>query len=204
MLNLQITLYFVYLAIATLFASFFEVAMFMWSGAHDGSSLLTIVDDCTCLPAPPRILQADRPFFVRPAAVSLCRCWCLLWSSCRHVLAQDLSQQPADHIWRAASAGQRQTARLRQRYLEAALTQDVAYYDKDATTGDILSGLNDDCTAVQNAISEKGAWRDSACVYVCGLHARACCCAGLERQALLAPASAAYLIRRRCRKMHAR
>jgi ATP-binding cassette, subfamily B (MDR/TAP), member 1 len=49
----------------------------------------------------------------------------------------------------------RQAARLRQRYLEAALLQDVTYYDTDATTGDILSGLNEDCTAVQNAISEK-------------------------------------------------
>lgn len=52
-------------------------------------------------------------------------------------------------------SGTRQVARLRQRYLEAALTQEQAYYDTQATSGDVLSGLNEDCQAVQNAISEK-------------------------------------------------
>jgi ATP-binding cassette, subfamily B (MDR/TAP), member 1 len=78
----KLTLYFVGLGAATLVASFFEVAMFMWSGT-------------------------------------------------------------------------RQVARLRQRYLEASLKQEQAYYDTQATSGDVLSGLNEDCQAVQNAISEK-------------------------------------------------
>ena len=78
----KLTLYFVGLGVATLIASFFEVAMFMWSGT-------------------------------------------------------------------------RQVARLRQRYLEASLKQEQAYYDTQATSGDVLSGLNEDCQAVQNAISEK-------------------------------------------------
>jgi ABC-type multidrug transport system fused ATPase/permease subunit len=85
-------------------------------------------------------------------------------------------------------AGQRQTARLRQRYLEAALMQDITFYDRDFTTGDILSGLNDDCTSVQNAISEKvcklqvpcllssysEAWRRAEVLFTCFLCGSAC------------------------------
>jgi ATP-binding cassette, subfamily B (MDR/TAP), member 1 len=52
-------------------------------------------------------------------------------------------------------SGSRQVARLRQRYLAASLNQEQEYYDTQATSGDILSGLNQDCHAVQNAISEK-------------------------------------------------
>jgi ATP-binding cassette, subfamily B (MDR/TAP), member 1 len=52
-------------------------------------------------------------------------------------------------------SGTRQVARLRQRYLEASLNQEQAYYDTQATSGNVLSGLNEDCQAVQNAISEK-------------------------------------------------
>jgi ATP-binding cassette, subfamily B (MDR/TAP), member 1 len=52
-------------------------------------------------------------------------------------------------------SGTRQVARLRRRYLEAALHQEQVYYETQATSGDVLSGLNDDCQAVQNAISEK-------------------------------------------------
>ena len=52
-------------------------------------------------------------------------------------------------------SGTRQVARLRQRYLEASLKQEQAYYDTQATSGDVLGGLNEDCQAVQNAISEK-------------------------------------------------
>lgn len=78
----QIALYFVYLACATLVASFFEVAMFSWAGI-------------------------------------------------------------------------RQVGRLRQEYLEAALRQDITYYDTEGTSGDVLSALNDDCNQVQNAIGFK-------------------------------------------------
>lgn len=53
------------------------------------------------------------------------------------------------------TAGARIASKWRQRYLTAALHQDIAHYDTDLTSGDVVSGLNADCTAVQNAISEK-------------------------------------------------
>ena len=49
-------------------------------------------------------------------------------------------------------SGTRQVSRLRQRFLEASLKQEQAYYDVHATSGDVLSGLNEDCNAVQAAI----------------------------------------------------
>lgn len=54
-----------------------------------------------------------------------------------------------------ASAGARQTSKLRQRYLRASLMQDISHYDTVLTSGDVLSGINEDCAAVQNAISQK-------------------------------------------------
>lgn len=63
-------------------------------------------------------------------------------------------------------AGARQAARLRERFLERALHQDIAYYDTTLTSGAVLGGLNVDCTAIQNALSEKvrlflGRWQNS-------------------------------------------
>ncbi|KAJ9525056.1 hypothetical protein QJQ45_017385, partial [Haematococcus lacustris] len=52
-------------------------------------------------------------------------------------------------------AGNRQTSRLRQQYLQAVLRQNVAYFDTQATTGTLLQGLNSDSAAVEAAISEK-------------------------------------------------
>ena len=51
--------------------------------------------------------------------------------------------------------GHRQTSRIRQRYLQAVLRQDVEFFDTQATTGSLLEGLNEDGNAVQQAISEK-------------------------------------------------
>jgi ATP-binding cassette subfamily B (MDR/TAP) protein 1 len=52
-------------------------------------------------------------------------------------------------------SGARQVSGLRERYLQACLNQEQAYYDTEATSGNVLSGLNEDCQAVQNAIGEK-------------------------------------------------
>lgn len=52
-------------------------------------------------------------------------------------------------------AGARQAARLRERYLQRALHQEISYYDTTLTSGAVLGGLNEDCTAIQNALSEK-------------------------------------------------
>lgn len=49
----------------------------------------------------------------------------------------------------------RLTNRLRERYLQSALRQEVAFYDTAATTGVLLQGLNEDANAVQTATGEK-------------------------------------------------
>ncbi|KAK9810283.1 hypothetical protein WJX72_007941 [[Myrmecia] bisecta] len=51
--------------------------------------------------------------------------------------------------------GTRQTNRIRQRYLQAVLRQDVPFFDVKASTGQLLQGLNEDTLAIQNAIGEK-------------------------------------------------
>lgn len=51
--------------------------------------------------------------------------------------------------------GARQANRVRSLYLKAVLRQDVAFFDKDATTGELLMGLNEQTLAYQLAISEK-------------------------------------------------
>lgn len=53
------------------------------------------------------------------------------------------------------AAGTNQANRMRQQYLDRVLRADVAYFDQHATTGELLQGLNEDCTAIQDAIAEK-------------------------------------------------
>lgn len=59
--------------------------------------------------------------------------------------------------WRTGgvATGIRRTAKLRQRYLAAALTHEIAYYDTTQTSGAIIDGLTVDCAAVQAATSER-------------------------------------------------
>ncbi len=51
--------------------------------------------------------------------------------------------------------GSRQANRVRSMYLKSVLRQDIAFFDKDATTGELLMGLNEQTLAFQLAISEK-------------------------------------------------
>ncbi|KAK1400186.1 ABC transporter Tap-like, P-loop containing nucleoside triphosphate hydrolase [Heracleum sosnowskyi] len=51
--------------------------------------------------------------------------------------------------------GERQTTRMRVEYLEAALNQDVQYFDTEVRTTDVVFGINTDAVMVQDAISEK-------------------------------------------------
>jgi hypothetical protein len=44
---------------------------------------------------------------------------------------------------------------MRIRYLEAALNQDVCYFDTDVRTSDVIYAINADAVIVQDAISEK-------------------------------------------------
>lgn len=51
--------------------------------------------------------------------------------------------------------GERQSTRLRIKYLEAALNQDIQYFDTDIRTSDIVYAINCETVVVQDAISEK-------------------------------------------------
>ncbi|KAG0606707.1 hypothetical protein M758_9G161600 [Ceratodon purpureus] len=51
--------------------------------------------------------------------------------------------------------GERQTARIRVRYLRSMLKQDVSYFDVDARTGEVVNSISSDTLLIQDAISEK-------------------------------------------------
>ncbi|KAE9449263.1 hypothetical protein C3L33_18835, partial [Rhododendron williamsianum] len=51
--------------------------------------------------------------------------------------------------------GERQAGTLRKKYLEAALKQDIGFFDTDARTRDIVFSISTDTRLVQDAISEK-------------------------------------------------
>ncbi|XP_074276332.1 ABC transporter B family member 1 [Silene latifolia] len=52
-------------------------------------------------------------------------------------------------------SGERQTTKMRIKYLEAALNQDIQYFDTQVRTSDIVFAINTDAALVQDAISEK-------------------------------------------------
>ncbi|KAK3043063.1 hypothetical protein RJ639_002631 [Escallonia herrerae] len=51
--------------------------------------------------------------------------------------------------------GERQSTRMRIKYLEAALNQDIQYFDTQVRTSDVVFAINTDAVMVQDAISEK-------------------------------------------------
>lgn len=51
--------------------------------------------------------------------------------------------------------GERQSTRMRIRYLDAALRQDVSFFDTDVRASDVIYAINADAVVVQDAISEK-------------------------------------------------
>ncbi|XP_047095891.1 ABC transporter B family member 11-like [Lolium rigidum] len=51
--------------------------------------------------------------------------------------------------------GERQSARIRGLYLEAVLRQDIAFFDKEMTTGQVVEGMSGDTIHIQDAIGEK-------------------------------------------------
>ncbi|KAG0612651.1 hypothetical protein M758_6G043500 [Ceratodon purpureus] len=51
--------------------------------------------------------------------------------------------------------GERQSARIRVRYLQSVLSQDVGYFDTNANTAEIVGHIAQDISLVQDAISEK-------------------------------------------------
>ncbi|XP_051130267.1 ABC transporter B family member 1 [Andrographis paniculata] len=51
--------------------------------------------------------------------------------------------------------GERQSTKMRIKYLESALNQDVQYFDTEVRTSDVVFAINTDAVMVQDAISEK-------------------------------------------------
>lgn len=51
--------------------------------------------------------------------------------------------------------GERQAARMRLKYLEAMLRQDVGFFDMDGRTNAIVTSIASDALLVQDALSEK-------------------------------------------------
>ncbi|CAI8602482.1 unnamed protein product [Vicia faba] len=51
--------------------------------------------------------------------------------------------------------GERQSTRMRIKYLEAALDQDIQFFDTEVRTSDVVFAINTDAVIVQDAISEK-------------------------------------------------
>ncbi|KAI5062204.1 hypothetical protein GOP47_0022743 [Adiantum capillus-veneris] len=52
-------------------------------------------------------------------------------------------------------SGQRQASKMRNKYLQAILNQDVGFFDTDARTGVLVESISKDILVVQDAISEK-------------------------------------------------
>lgn len=52
-------------------------------------------------------------------------------------------------------SSERQLSRLRLAFLEAVLTQDIAAFDTDLTTGKIITGTTSHMNIIQDAIGER-------------------------------------------------
>ena len=51
--------------------------------------------------------------------------------------------------------GERQSARIRSRYLSAVLRQDIAFFDLGVNTGEVTSHMSGDIVLVQEGMGEK-------------------------------------------------
>jgi ABC-type multidrug transport system fused ATPase/permease subunit len=51
--------------------------------------------------------------------------------------------------------GERQSGKMRAKYLKSMLSQDVGFFDTDISTGEIVSRISSDTILLQDAIGEK-------------------------------------------------
>jgi ABC-type multidrug transport system fused ATPase/permease subunit len=51
--------------------------------------------------------------------------------------------------------GERQAARIRGTYLKTILRQDVAFFDKETNTGEVVGRMSGDTVLIQDAMGEK-------------------------------------------------
>lgn len=61
--------------------------------------------------------------------------------------------------------GERQAARIRGLYLKAILRQDIAFFDKEMTTGQVVERMSGDTILIQDAIGEKVRKTSKTCSY---------------------------------------
>ena len=63
--------------------------------------------------------------------------------------------------------GERQAARIRAQYLKAILRQDIAFFDKEMSTGQVVERMCGDTFLIQDAIGEKVGCLGTHCVSLC-------------------------------------
>ena len=51
--------------------------------------------------------------------------------------------------------GERQAARIRAVYLKTILRQDIAFFDKETNTGEVIGRMSGDTVLIQDAMGEK-------------------------------------------------
>lgn len=51
--------------------------------------------------------------------------------------------------------GERQSARIRSLYLKTILRQDIAFFDTETTTGEVIGRMSGDTVLIQDAMGEK-------------------------------------------------
>ena len=51
--------------------------------------------------------------------------------------------------------GERQAARIRSLYLKTILRQDIGFFDKETTTGEVVERMSGDAILIQDAMGEK-------------------------------------------------
>lgn len=51
--------------------------------------------------------------------------------------------------------GERQAARIRGLYLKTILRQDIAFFDKETNTGEVIGRMSGDTVLIQDAMGEK-------------------------------------------------
>lgn len=51
--------------------------------------------------------------------------------------------------------GERQSARIRSIYLKAILRQDIAFFDDETSTGEVIGRMSGDTILIQEAMGEK-------------------------------------------------
>ena len=51
--------------------------------------------------------------------------------------------------------GERQAARIRGTYLNTILKQDIAFFDKETNTGEVVGRMSGDTVLIQDAMGEK-------------------------------------------------